>query len=340
MSKQGRATLQIPPFVFGTSGLGNIYKAETYANKKLIVEACLSSSGDTAFFDTAGKYGAGLSLEVLGACLADCRAAHSKVIISNKLGWFRTELVGSEPTFEPGVWKDLKYDAVQRISYQGILECFEQGNELLGDYNAQYVSVHDPDEYLLAAIDDSDYQKRYQDILEAYRALMELKSLGKVEAVGIGAKDWKIIRKISREVRLDWVMIANSLTIISHPIELIDFVSELEKNNIPVINSAIFNGGFLTGSDYYNYRLLDINVKEDMELINWRADFYEICDQYNLLPAVVCYQYARSFSGIKSIAMSTSKPHKVAENIAMAQHDVPKSFWQELADRGLICNLF
>ena len=44
---------------------------------------------------------------------------------------------------------DLKHDAVQDISYQGILDCYEQGNTLLGKYQARLVSVHDPDEYAL-----------------------------------------------------------------------------------------------------------------------------------------------------------------------------------------------
>ena len=45
-----------------------------------------------------------------------------KVLISNKLAWKRVPLKhpGAEPTFEPGAWVNLKNDAVQDISYQGI----------------------------------------------------------------------------------------------------------------------------------------------------------------------------------------------------------------------------
>jgi len=334
--KEKRTKLVIPPFVFGTSGLGNIYKAESYDNKKKIVEAILLSSPEVTFFDTAGKYGAGLSLEVLGSCLKDFKVDKSKVIISNKLGWFRTELLSDEPTFEPGVWKELGFDAEQRISYEGILECYEQGNDLLGEYHSDYVSVHDPDEYLFAAKNREDHQKRYKDILDAYKALLELKDQGKVSAVGIGAKDWRIIRRICKDVKLDWVMIANSLTVISHSDELIEFLAELDRYDIPVINSAIFNGGFLIGSDYYNYRLLDESRGDDRILIQWRSRFYQACDQFGLSPAVVCFHYAKHFPGIKSIAMSTSKAEKVALNIEMANHTVPGAFWETMIAQGLI----
>ncbi|MBC7565906.1 MAG: hypothetical protein H7223_02975 [Pedobacter sp.] len=54
------------------------------------------------------------------------------------------------------------------------MECYEQGNELLGGYDAKYVSVHDPDEYLAIANSLTDKDKRYKDILAAYDALHEL----------------------------------------------------------------------------------------------------------------------------------------------------------------------
>ena len=37
-------------------------------------------------------------------------------MISDKLGWVRTALQTAKPTLEPGVWKDLKYDAVQKTT--------------------------------------------------------------------------------------------------------------------------------------------------------------------------------------------------------------------------------
>ena len=103
------------------------------------------------FFDTAGKYGVGLALESLGKCLQQLNVGKESVLNSNKLGWVRIPLTTPEPTFEPGVWQGLQHDAIQKISYDGILECYEQGNKLLGGYNVKYVSVHDPDECLAIA---------------------------------------------------------------------------------------------------------------------------------------------------------------------------------------------
>jgi|WetSurMetagenome_2_1015567.scaffolds.fasta_scaffold171455_2 D-threo-aldose 1-dehydrogenase len=44
------------------------------------------------------------------------------------------------------VWFDLKHDVIQIISYEGIIEYFNQGNELHREtYKPQLLSVHDPE---------------------------------------------------------------------------------------------------------------------------------------------------------------------------------------------------
>jgi D-threo-aldose 1-dehydrogenase len=320
--------INLPKVIFGTSGLGNLYVALSDEVKCAIVAESIRHSPKPAVFDSAGKYGAGLALESLGKSLKQLKVNPSNLLISNKLGWLRTELKTPEPTFEPGVWRDLKYDAVQRISYEGILECYEQGNELLGNYHAELVSVHDPDEYLNAAKDEQEQAQRYRDILEAYRALNELKRDGKVKGIGVGSKDWRIIKKIAHDVKLDWVMIANSMTVHSHPPELIEFMQELEKQGTLIINSAVFNGGFLTGSAYYNYRLTD--PVKDRHLYNWRELFYGLCADYKIKPADACVAFGLNGPGVKSIAMNTTNPDRVAQNVALATLKVPIQFWKEM----------
>ena len=172
---------------------------------------------------------AGLALEAIGNGLRALGVAPSAISISNKLGWLRTPLTGPEPTFEPGVWAGLEHDAVQQIGYEGILRCWEQGRSLLGaPYRAQSVSVHDPDEYLNQTA-AAQRGRAMADVLDAYRALHELKAKGEVEAIGIGAKDWRVLRDVTEQVELDWVMLACSLTVYTHPPEVLRFVDDFSR---------------------------------------------------------------------------------------------------------------
>lgn len=331
-----KMALHLPRVIFGTSGLGNLFVALEEEEKLNIVSECVRLSKGKVVFDSAGKYGAGLALETLGKTLKQLNVPPEQVAISNKLGWVRTELKTDEPTFEPGVWKNLKHDAVQKIGYDGIIECFEQGNELLNGYVPQMVSVHDPDEYLAAAKDYQHSEKLYANILDAYEALYDLKKHGKVQFIGVGAKNWKTVKRIAKDVELDWIMIANSMTIKSHPQELLDFIKEMERKGVYVINSAVFHSGFLVGSDYFDYRLIEKGDAKNDALFKWREAFFETCQQFDVKPAEACVQFALNVPGVKSIALNTTRANRVQSNLEMVQRNIPVEFWRELKNKNLI----
>lgn len=333
----GRTGIKIPSIIFGTSCLGNLYQALPEQTKIEIVQEMFKHVDPPVALDSAGKYGAGLALEVIGRTLKKLGIRSQDVVISNKLGWRRIPLKTPEPTFEPGAWVGLAHDAVQDISYDGILRCWEQGCELLGpDYPPQLVSVHDPDEYLAQAGSAADEQKRFDDIVAAYQALTGLKQQGQVKAVGVGAKDWQCIRKLSKEVSLDWVMFANSMTIFSHPPELLAFMEELAAQQVGIINSAVFNAGFLTGGAYFNYKKLDPNNPNHLAIFRWREQFFAVCRQFDVFPAHACVQFGMSPPGVISVALNTSRPERVCQNVVAVGASIPAEFWSALKTEGLI----
>jgi D-threo-aldose 1-dehydrogenase len=334
----GRSGIKIPSIIFGTSALGNLYRALDSETKLAIVKECLLSLDGQVAFDSAGKYGAGLALEELGKKLADLEADPGRIIISNKLGWFRTELREKEPSFEQGIWINISHDAVQKISYDGILSCRDQGNRLLGGrYLPRLLSVHDPDEYLSAAGDDEELkEKHYRNILEAYEALGTLKNSGEQIAIGVGAKEWKVIRKISEDVDLDWVMFANSLTLYTHPPDLVSFISELAKRKVTVINSAVFNAGFLTGGNYFNYRFIDQNDPVNRNLFEWREQFLGLCKDFSVNPSHACIKFGMSHPSVSSLALNTSDPSHVSRNVEAIGREIPGGLFDAMKDKGLI----
>jgi D-threo-aldose 1-dehydrogenase len=324
-----------PQILFGTTPLGNIYRIVPEADKRELVAAWFRHAGRPVFVDSAGKYGAGLALESLGRHLAGLGVAPEEVVISNKLGWKRVPLETPEPTFEPGAWFGLEHDAEQRIGYEGILECHEEGNALLAPYEARLVSVHDPDEYLAAADSAADGERRFRDILEAYRALAELKRSGRADAVGVGAKDWTAIRRIHEAgVELDWVMLANSWTAMRHPPELRRFMEELERRGVAIFNSAVFHGGFLTGGEFFDYRKVDRQT--DPELFAWRDRFEAVCAEFGTKPAFAAAAYAREAPGVVALALSTSRPDRVGEMVALAGAELGEGLRRALVEAGLV----
>jgi D-threo-aldose 1-dehydrogenase len=332
----GTTGLTLPPIVFGTSCLGNLYQALPWETKLATVREFFRHVAPPVVLDSAGKYGAGLALEVIGRCLRELQIPAAQVLISNKLAWKRVPLRGPQPTFEPGVWADLDHDAVQNIGYEGILECWQQGLELLGGVRPALVSVHDPDEYLAAATAPRDRERRLQDIVDAYRALNELKARGEVQAVGVGAKKWTVIRELAERADLDWVMFACSLTVMTHPPELLAFMERLQRRGVGMINSAVFHAGFLTGGAFFDYRRVDPATAAEAPLFAWRDGFAALCARFGVAPAAACVRFGMAVPGVVATALNTSKPERVADNVAAVAAEIPAGLWTALKDAGLV----
>ena len=309
-----------PQIIFGTSCLGNLYRVLSYETKREIASEWFRAFSKP-FIDSAGKYGAGLSLECIGRALKDLGKKPGDLTISVKLGWRRAPLLTPEPTFEPGAWAGLEHDAVQDISVRGIRRCYDEARELLDGYPIDFVSVHDPDEYLAAG-------GAKEDILGAYETLFDLKTKGEVKAVGIGSKDWQTIRLLRKEgVAFDWAMFACAPTLLSHSTELLAFVRELQSEGVFLIDSAVFNGGFLMGSNKLDYREADPIA--DAHAFLFREKYQSLCEKYKLDPAVPAVHYAFRL-GFNAVALNTSSPQRIAQNAAYATAQVPTEFWTDL----------
>lgn len=330
----GRTGLRVPPVVFGATCLGNLFVAPPDAVKRQLIAEWFQSVPAPVAIDTAGKYGAGLALEVIGRELSRMATPRDEVVISNKLGWRRVPLEGDEPTFEPGVWVDLRHDAVQDISHDGIMRCWEEARGMLGEYPQQLVSVHDPDEYLAAASDRGDREARLRDIVGAYEALESLRDRGLASGVGVGAKDWRVIAELDRVCRLDWVMLANSFTVMRHPPELIGLIESFADRGIAVINSALTHGGFLTGGNFLDYHAVDPERDSDARAVAWRDRFHATCDGLGVTPYDVAIAFGRAHPAVTTVALSTSRPERVAAMVRSASQPLDESVWDALeADR-------
>jgi len=332
-----RLGIDVAPIVIGTGGFGNLYRSHSFETKVAVLKEWLEHLPKPVVIDTAGKYGAGLSLEVIGEALRSMNVGPDDVIVSNKLGWKRVPLTTPEPTFEPGAWVDIEHDAVQNISYDGILECRAQGDEILGEgFGTRMGSVHDPDEYLAAATSEEDRSRRFDDILNAYRALGELKEKGEILGIGVGSKDWKVVREVCEQVDLDWVMFANSFTMHQHPRDLLEFFQQLHQKNVWMINSAVFHGGFLLGGGFYDYVEMDPSNAEDAKKFEWRDKLNALCEKFSIKPVSACTQFAFSPPEITSFAMATTNPDRVASNVKLIQEEIPADFWKAAKSEGLI----
>ena len=131
-------------------------------------------------------------------------------------------------------------------------------------------------------------------------------------------------------------MFANSFTVYSHPDELLEFMDRLHADGVGIINSAVFHGGFLTGGDKFDYMDVDRDSDLGKKIYPWREAFIAICERHGIVPGDACIHFGMSHPAIASIALNTSKPHKMNKNVEILMQEIPAAFWSELKERGLI----
>ena len=132
------------------------------------------------------------------------------------------------------------------------------------------------------------------------------------------------------KVPFDWVMFANSFTIYHHPSDVPDFMDQLHSDGVGIINSAVFNAGFLTGGKYFDYRLVNANNPDDRLLFEWREKFFKICNRFSIDPGEACLKFAISAPQINSVALNTSKTQRMRKNKQVLKNEFPEAFWKEL----------
>jgi D-threo-aldose 1-dehydrogenase len=129
-------------------------------------------------------------------------------------------------------------------------------------------------------------------------------------------------------------MFACCVTAYTHDEVATSLLKKLGTQGVDVINSAVFNAGFLIGGSHFDYR--QPTLESDPELFHWRDRFHEVCADFGVQPAAACVQFSFLFPEIKSVALATSKAARVASNVDLATAEIPKAFWKKMKAEGLI----
>ncbi|MEX0612281.1 MAG: aldo/keto reductase [Pirellulales bacterium] len=292
----GSTGLRVPPILFGSCALGNVRRVIPEQTKLEICGDWFRHVAPPVFIETSNQHGDGMALKGLRRALRRLEIAPEEMVIAAKLGWKNG-----------------------RINRDTVLAAWNETCQPLGDdYRPQ-----------LIAIDVSDF-------LEAHSALEELKAAGTVAGIGAVAQDWRLLKDLVAAINLDWVQLAGSFTVMRHPPELRQFMSDLAERRIAIINSAVFHGGFLVGASQFNNRAVNVNDPADSSLLAWRKAFTALCHGHSVRLSHACIQFALSAPGVVAVALDTSRPNRVAENVESVVTKVPDAFWLAMKEERLL----
>lgn len=295
----GTTGLPVGPLCIGTSPLASmagLYGYEVGAERAVAtVEAVLDS--DIGFLDTSNGYGEDGSAERrIGAALARRRGLPSNVLLATKV----------DPDPETG---DFSGARVRRS--------FEESLDRLGVDRVELLHLHDPERMAFAdAVAPGG----------PVEALAALRDEGLVGHLGVAGGPVDVLRDYLGIGVFEVVLSHNRYTLLDR--SAAGLFTEAHAAGIGVLNAAPYGGGMLArgpeSRSSYAYGTRDPRLADAARAM--RA----ACQRAGVPLAAAALQFSIRAPFVDSTVVGVSTPGRVAETVALAEHDIPEELWAEL----------
>tara|TARA_Y100000817_G_scaffold100893_1_gene78828 strand:- start:540 stop:1544 length:1005 start_codon:yes stop_codon:yes gene_type:complete len=322
-SKIGKTDLEVTQIGMGGAPLGRSNISTSFETLETAFKKGIT------YFDTAPHYGAGESEKFYGNFLSTID--RSSFTLSSKVG--RLILSKEEaskyeyngpltPTIKNNI-KASKYpnNVVFNFSKDGILRSIEESLERLKLDYIDILLIHDPDDYYEQALN------------ETYPVLADLKSQGIIKAIGAGMNEWEMLAKFANEADFDCFLVAGRYTLLDHS-ALHTLMPICAEKDISLIMGGPYNSGILasdlTSETTYFYE------QSPKEIVDRAKSIKMICDQFNVPMKAAALQFGLNHPVVATTVPGPTSPEEVAENIEMANFEIPSNLWEALKTEKLI----
>ncbi len=324
----GRTGIALTTLGFGSTSLGNMYRAQTEDDAMATVAAAYAAG--IRYFDTAPLYGFGLAEHRIGAAL---RRIGPDVVVSTKAGW---RLHRRGPKDRPAGPSDTLFDTPapfkHRIdySYDGVMRSFEDSMQRLGTDRIDILFLHDCDR----RNHGDAYPERFKEAMDgAYRALVSLREQGAVRAIGAGLNEWEACQAFAEAGDFDCFLLAGRFTLLDQS-SLDSFLPLCERRGIGIVLGGPYNSGILATGPVEGAKY-DYAPASDAILERTRA-IEAVCSRHGVPLRAAALQFPLSHPCVASVIPGAAVVAEVEENLRLIAHPIPDTLWQELRGAGLI----
>lgn len=248
------------------------------------------------FLDTAAAYGDGESERRIGLVLRELGGLPSGSVLATKAD------------------RDLKTG-----DYSGdqIKRSVERSLRLLGLGRLQLVFLHDPE------------HTTFENVMARggpLEVLQRFKEEGVIEHLGVAGGPIDLMIRYVETKAFEVVITHNRYTLLNRTAEpLVDIAW---RRGVAVLNAAPYGGGILAKGPEayprYAYRSAASGVVERARRIA------EICRRYGVPLAAAALRFSTRDPRIVSTIVGVSRPERIADTLALANHPLPEELWPQL----------
>jgi D-threo-aldose 1-dehydrogenase len=313
---------------FGTAPLGNLFHAVSEKDAQDTLEAAWNAG--MRFYDTAPLYGAGLAETRLNHFLRG--RPRDKYVISTKVGRL---LEACKPEERLGIGKFFDIPSRREIydyGYDGVMRSLEFSLERLGVDSVDILFVHDIDIFNHGTAEARD---RHVETLMSggYKALVKLRDQKVIKAFGAGVNEWEVCETLARRGDFDMFLLAGRYTLLEQE-SLKSLLPLCEQRGIGIVLGGPYNSGILatgvTPKAVYNYSPAPKAIRERVRAIE------EICRRHKVKLPEAALRFPLAHPSVITVIPGGVTPKQVQVNVKTLAAKIPKAFWRELKDRGLL----
>lgn len=279
------------------------------------------------YFDTAPRYGAGLSEQRLGDGLRGI--PRDAFAISTKVGF---RLNPSQPKRTGCARVSVECD----FSRDGVLRSLEESCARLSTDRIDIALIHDPD-FVPGNPEgnlDAFTGNHFREVMDgAYPALHELRDQGVIGAIGLGMNQWQMLLDFAREGQFDCFMLAGRYTLLDQT-ALRELLPECVERGISVILASVFNSGILvSGSSKdttFNYQPAPLEVKERVRRLE------AVCARHGVALPSAALQFPLAHPAAAAAVVGARTAREFRTDFGYSAAKIPAAFWREIGQRELV----
>ncbi|NWA05414.1 aldo/keto reductase [Pseudomonas gingeri] len=315
---------------FGTAPLGNMFRAIPEDEAQATVDAVWAQG--VRYFDTAPFYGSGLSEIRLGEALA--RYPRDQYVLSSKVGRVildEVEDVAARDLGEKaGVFAHGRPNKiVNDYSADATLRSIEDSLKRLGTDRLDIVWVHD-----IAQDFYGDEWLEYFNVARkgAFRVLTRLREEGVIKAWGLGVnkvEPCELTLQLT-EAQPDGFLLAGRYTLLDHERALQRLMPEAAAQNVDIVVGGPYSSGVLAGGTNFEYQPASPQILAKVERIK------AIARDFGVDIKAAALQFSLANPAVAAVIPGSSRPGRIAEDVAALQAKIPAEFWQALRSAGLV----
>ena len=317
--KIGRTSIEVDVLGVGAAPLGGNF-AELGRDEAANILQVATDAGIT-FVDTAPFYGFGRSERVVGDLLRG-----KKYVLSTKVGRI-LEPGGAPDPMAFGMIDPLPFHPVYDYTYDGFMRSFEASLNRLGLDRIDILLVHDIGEFQHGK---EENDRHFADLEKSgYRALEELRSSGRVSAIGLGVNENEICQRSLGIGQWDTFLLAGRYTLLEQT-ALDELFPACEKAGTTIICGGPFNSGVLVGREMWNYS------KAPEDILARVKKLQKVADDHGVLLPAAALQFPIAHPIISSVIPGSRSAEEFKTILEWSKVSIPAEFWNALRDEGLM----